>query len=111
MADGVIRHAMAPEPVRRPLVALFHFIGQPPRQPLAQDLGEEMVIAIPGLCGVERGDEKLLMRQTREHSGAIVASRDGVAEWSSQALQRRGQDRKSTRLNSSHSSISYAVFC
>src|SRR5438309_9160201 len=25
--------------------------------------------------------------------------------------QRAGQDRKSTRLNSSHSSISYAVFC
>src|SRR5438876_2533773 len=25
--------------------------------------------------------------------------------------QRRGQDRKSTRLNSSHPSISYAVFC
>src|SRR6266478_6911524 len=29
-----------------------------------------------------------------------------------QALRRRGcQDRKSTRLNSSHSQISYAVFC
>src|SRR5207249_11065001 len=26
-------------------------------------------------------------------------------------LRRRGQDRKSTRLNSSHVSISYAVFC
>src|SRR6266568_8506455 len=28
-----------------------------------------------------------------------------------QALARDGRDRKSTRLNSSHSSISYAVFC
>src|SRR2546430_6707968 len=27
------------------------------------------------------------------------------------AFARRGQDRKSTRLNSSHSQISYAVFC
>src|SRR5438309_8378897 len=27
------------------------------------------------------------------------------------AQERRGRDRKSTRLNSSHSSISYAVFC
>src|SRR5438128_8404793 len=26
-------------------------------------------------------------------------------------LPRRGEDRKSTRLNSSHGSISYAVFC
>src|SRR3712207_7064224 len=32
---------------------------------------------------------------------------------SGQALQRRGEagDRKSTRLNSSHANISYAVFC
>src|SRR2546430_12385989 len=27
------------------------------------------------------------------------------------AFQRAGEDRKSTRLNSSHSQISYAVFC
>src|SRR3712207_6880892 len=26
-------------------------------------------------------------------------------------LRRRGEDRKSTRLNSSHANISYAVFC
>src|SRR5689334_24409502 len=32
--------------------------------------------------------------------------RDGLAE-----LRDDGRDRKSTRLNSSHSSISYAVFC
>src|SRR5688572_31052495 len=30
---------------------------------------------------------------------------------SRQAAERRKQDRKSTRLNSSHSQISYAVFC
>src|SRR3712207_9334431 len=29
----------------------------------------------------------------------------------SQAEDRRGRDRKSTRLNSSHANISYAVFC
>src|SRR2546430_12092918 len=28
-----------------------------------------------------------------------------------QEIERRGGDRKSTRLNSSHSQISYAVFC
>src|SRR5207249_11712002 len=35
------------------------------------------------------------------HSGALAGERARV----------RGQDRKSTRLNSSHVSISYAVFC
>src|SRR5688572_31036505 len=35
-------------------------------------------------------------------------TRDGVAPME---LLRLGRDRKSTRLNSSHSQISYAVFC
>src|SRR5256886_10410191 len=34
-----------------------------------------------------------------------------VHEHRDSALARHGQDRKSTRLNSSHSQISYAVFC
>src|SRR5438128_9570850 len=33
------------------------------------------------------------------------------AGWSEQRLMRFPRDRKSTRLNSSHGSISYAVFC
>src|SRR2546430_8855209 len=36
---------------------------------------------------------------------------DGEAVLSLLARRRLGQDRKSTRLNSSHSQISYAVFC
>src|SRR2546430_7352787 len=38
-------------------------------------------------------------------AGAWKAGRRSVGQWSSQ------RDRKSTRLNSSHSQISYAVFC
>src|SRR5438445_9214990 len=40
------------------------------------------------------------------HNGALTA---GVTAASSGALV--GEDRKSTRLNSSHANISYAVFC
>src|SRR5688572_32109091 len=36
-------------------------------------------------------------------AGAVLTRR-----W---AMRQRGRDRKSTRLNSSHSQISYAVFC
>src|SRR5690348_2421348 len=38
----------------------------------------------------------------------------GISEWAARfpsALMALGTDRKSTRLNSSHPSISYAVFC
>src|SRR2546430_13034199 len=57
-------------------------------------------------------------------SSDLSATFDGVGEWvdtRNQFLQDRGaftleywvapSDRKSTRLNSSHSQISYAVFC
>src|SRR2546428_4591919 len=40
--------------------------------------------------------------------GAIAVERDGTAL---NVVQLVGQDRKSTRLNSSHDQISYAVFC
>src|SRR2546430_12407875 len=38
------------------------------------------------------------------------AKADQVTDWTVQVLE-PGRDRKSTRLNSSHSQISYAVFC
>src|SRR5260221_5465091 len=40
----------------------------------------------------------------------VAAQPDGLRHPGSGALQRHG-DRKSTRLNSSHTVISYAVFC
>src|SRR2546430_3128668 len=39
------------------------------------------------------------------------SSRSGVCSTPSKPMARRTIDRKSTRLNSSHSQISYAVFC
>src|SRR3989442_3228653 len=42
----------------------------------------------------------------RTPAGGVVADAPG-----SPAFAARGQDRKSTRLNSSHVRISYAVFC
>src|SRR3712207_8338720 len=43
--------------------------------------------------------------------GAPVRSRHGQHEVGSGGLRRLELDRKSTRLNSSHANISYAVFC
>src|SRR3712207_7157709 len=50
---------------------------------------------------------------------AVVLCMDGVGEWATtsawlgegNALRPLWEDRKSTRLNSSHANISYAVFC
>src|SRR2546430_11851609 len=44
----------------------------------------------------------------RQHRGVEGAVRD---DRSARAARQASRDRKSTRLNSSHSQISYAVFC
>src|SRR2546429_6296461 len=44
-------------------------------------------------------------------SAAHATKRWPIAHWSALIEQLRDEDRKSTRLNSSHGYISYAVFC
>src|SRR3712207_7472506 len=45
-----------------------------------------------------------------QRAGGALDHRDGVRRAVGD-LEQGGQDRKSTRLNSSHANISYAVFC
>src|SRR2546427_5287277 len=64
--------------------------------------------AWPRVSGVarRRGGGGSMDRPTRVARRAI--RRERVEPW---VAGRNGRDRKSTRLNSSHSQISYAVFC
>src|SRR2546430_12703143 len=55
-------------------------------------------------CVIERRGAGLTIADLGSHNGTFV---DGVPVKERALLQ----DRKSTRLNSSHSQISYAVFC
>src|SRR5438874_10495803 len=54
-----------------------------------------------------------LFRSPARPDGASRANRPGVSSGNAvgEPAERRGGDRKSTRLNSSHVEISYAVFC
>src|SRR3712207_6916247 len=73
-----------------PYTTLFRSAGRRSRRPPAVGSG-----------GSGRADEqrhRVAGQQVRQAGGA---ARDGGA----------GEDRKSTRLNSSHANISYAVFC
>ena len=44
-------------------------------------------------------------------TGMMFVRRDGTVLWFKDSKSRKNIDRKSTRLNSSHKPISYAVFC
>src|SRR5206468_11916880 len=61
------------------------------------------------------GDEIALaaVEHVRERQRRFGLAHAGRSDEQKDALRtdRRGQDRKSTRLNSSHDQISYAVFC
>src|SRR5256885_6485112 len=74
------------------------------QQPAAE-AGERAVGADDAVAG---NDDRQRVRAVREAHGARST---GVAEAPRQLAIGDGLDRKSTRLNSSHLVISYAVFC
>src|SRR3712207_7813552 len=83
-------------------------IRRPPRSTLfpyttlfRSEVGQELLHRVPPLVGLGVEDVVLLGLQARTHHLAGVVGLAGVP----------GKDRKSTRLNSSHANISYAVFC
>src|SRR5207249_10893129 len=84
----------------------------------SSDLPDDSRLAMMQLAhGVEQmGDVRRAGFHRQPHllaGGVRVADRDGDATLADRGDERDGEeiDRKSTRLNSSHVSISYAVFC
>src|SRR3712207_8457246 len=64
-------------------------------------------------CGSDAGNSSGLPSVNSLPAAATRLTPRAVAAWSStySAKHSCGEDRKSTRLNSSHANISYAVFC
>src|SRR5947209_16010201 len=69
---------------------------------------EEAVLEVRGL--LDRFNELSMnySEETAEEMGTVQERIDAVDGWN---LETTLEDRKSTRLNSSHANISYAVFC
>src|SRR5207249_5606214 len=119
------------EAARRETITLHRLeVGDTVRTPhLSQPVGREL--ADPGLAAREHSAEARALLLGKDHDLVGIADRHLVVDENASHLQRSGdsddaveapalehaidvrtgQDRKSTRLNSSHVSISYAVFC
>src|SRR5688572_32063023 len=89
--------ARPPRPTLFPYTTLFRS-GLPVRAAAAQDLGEGRV-----------GESLRHERAVGQQAGGQAPGR--LAPVPAAGGGPRQEDRKSTRLNSSHSQISYAVFC
>src|SRR3712207_7392647 len=88
-----------------PYTTLFRSGADDRGRPRPADVGLAARLAPAG--DPARGTARAVaVRRRREHVGAALDRRP-VAD--GEGLRRR--DRKSTRLNSSHANISYAVFC
>src|SRR5258708_28432122 len=79
------------------------------RSPGSHEHGPETRLAglDRGLLGLEAVLDPLVVREADDEDRV----RDRDADRHDRELDPRRQDRKSTRLNSSHQIISYAVFC
>src|SRR3712207_6969868 len=86
-----------------PYTTLFRSAGVAAGARLGEAEGAE------GLAGAQLRQPLLLLRVVAEAVDRHRAERDGRLEGDRDALV--DPDRKSTRLNSSHANISYAVFC
>src|SRR5689334_24586643 len=88
------------------LFLFFLILRRPPRSTLFPYTTLFRSVGKAEAARVRLGDRTLPCQPPRPAIGILtVGSADQLAEAA------KAEDRKSTRLNSSHSSISYAVFC
>src|SRR5690242_21305983 len=86
-------------------------IRRPPRSTLFPYTTLFRSVSPPDGCVGEAGLQSVRVGMPPERDLRISQSRDGRSIPPSGVISFSRSDRKSTRLNSSHMSISYAVFC
>ena len=98
VADGGARRAGRPEPVRRPPVQRGDGLGPGARELVAEEPGEEMVVAVPLAAGVEREHEQPAALERVEHRGGPLALGDPVAQRPAEAVEDRGREQELAHL-------------
>ena len=80
MADGLGPFALALVPLTGPSVQLRSTLGLLVFEMSLQDVGEQVVIAVPATLIVERNDEEIPPLQGAQHRLAVASLGDSVTE-------------------------------
>ena len=67
--DRVRDEAVSGVPVAGPLVQIRHLVGVLGEQACVQDVGEQVVVAVPGALGVERDEEEVAALEVLQRPG------------------------------------------
>src|ERR1035438_5150862 len=93
----------------------FFVLGALAMPTSAQAVPERLVTLSRACLDTHSAEAEFQLREygakTGGDAGALAYFVLGYAQWQDKHFPEAAQDRKSTRLNSSHLGISYAVFC
>ncbi len=94
MSNGWRWFGVLPVPLARAAVQVVRGFGALGHEVGLQDVGEEVVVAVPAATVVERDDEQVGAVERLQHGGAVVAAGDGVAQRTAQPIENRGLNKE-----------------
>src|SRR4029453_18877680 len=81
-----------------PAVQLWHPLWIGLLQASEEQVGEEMVVAVPVALLVERHQEQVGSFQGVQHLLAIAAAGEHIAKWAAESLENRGLEQEASHL-------------
>jgi len=88
--DGIGRESILGIPAGGPRPQLCDALWRLKRQPVTEEVGEEVVVAIPLPRAVERYDEQVALLQGQQRCSTIGTPSDGIAQGGRQAIEYGG---------------------
>ncbi|MNN38441.1 hypothetical protein D3C81_1524380 [compost metagenome] len=98
MVDRLFRRTLLQMPARSHPVQFGGLAGTLTRQFLAEEAGEQGVIAEPALFLVQREQEQIRLQQILDHPLAVLAAGQRIAERRAELLEHTGPEQEATAL-------------
>ena len=76
-----------------------HLVGVLGEQACVEDVGEQVVVAVPRALGVERDEEEVAALEVLQHPGAVRAAGDSVAQRARESVEDSGAEQEVTTLS------------